>query len=1598
MKNTRKIIFILLFAVLFSYEKASCSQYNMNLFELSGKDAKDSIFFIEIPKSYSHKIFIRIFDADIGGAYDKQAQDSEVNYNLYGKDYIDNSESGQPPLLTLKLKKNRYYDNQWRTLGELNLSQGQAKDEKIIFKLTAGITGNGNNKYKIYISSEDKLNKPVKQAILYSHVLNLALEPAGKKLTQVSFNIPGNAAHLNFLNSQGSNLFFDTHIRKNISLNDSKKTDPGISQINIENEEKGGKGAVIILNKVNKSIKLEITDDNGSKIPLLLPDLLAPENNLPVPDIKAIPLSECTKIILDATASTDKDNDELRFKWTFPDNTQKKGSRITHDFLKPGKYQVFLEVKDNSGFIASTSRISKTIEVNSPPTAKITAPDIGLPGKPVIFDASKSSDKDGNIKQFSWDFDDGTTAKGQKVNHIFSQPGKYEVSLIIEDNGKGFCTQDKIFHTIIINTRPIAHIQMQEMAAVNEIVKPDPGKSIDSDGEIIEYEWDFGDNTKSSEKNPSHQWEKPGTYIVQLKIKDDSNTPNSTALYQKQIIINAPPVPGFKLPKIVAANEEIEFNAGDSKDPDGNIIKYVWETGDGNIKYGRMINHKYEKPGIYSGKLIVTDDSQMTNDTVSKNFSIRVNDPPLPDFGRDRIVNSSIVEFNAEKSHDTDDEIIEYLWDFGDSQTGTGKKISHSYSSPGNYTVKLTIKDSSGTISAAQSKTVNIRVNYPPIADAGPDIEIAAGQSALFNSSFSKDPDGKIISYEWHINNNIVKNRETGFKFDTFGIYNARLKVSDNDGAQDFDSVLIRVNAPPTPCFSHVQRAAPGQSITFDASCSHDPDGEISKAIWNFGDGSKQETGILVKHKYKNPGRYKVSLSVQDDSKVSNNRKTISQIMEINYTPKADAGSDIHTCSQVVSFDASQSTDADKDNLTYSWDFGDGTIYQGMKVTHAYDNPGVYPVTLTVDDNTGTANSVSRSNIIAYVNTPPTARINLSEKNICANRTVFFDAGRSADPEGGLLRYAWDLGDGETSEKRNPHKTYKKGGDYKIQLTVYDETELECNYAHDQVMLHVMEAPVADAGPDRDVCANTLVQFDGSKSTGGHRLIKSYEWDFGDGNKSVGLKANHVYSDAGQYRVKLKITAAGDGICENTSVDFADVKVIQASQPVFTSKLQACVGEKVNFNARASKSSEGKITQYIWNFGDGNSSPGLEPDLTFGPEPYYIYNKPGEYKVNLKITTDSGHDCNNAEISKIIRINKKPDAKISVAMTDQASTSLESLDTYVNTLIRFSGAQSKDPDRFIKKYEWDLGDTNKKTGAYISHQYEKPGTYKVSLTVYDDSDTQCRQAEAVMNINVLKYPEIPVIGPETACVNEELSFSIPEIFLRQGENKSIEWSFSDNTSAKGNPVNKIFSSPGTCQVQAKIGELISLAKNVIIKTGPEIIIPDSIQGFPGDKIEISPVHINQVYLSSYDENLIFQWDTGDNTILDSKEFSHIYEKPGKYKAGLTIKLENGLLCQDKNYPVSIEILAPPQAEIKTDPDVIFSGGARDEVIFKSIIKGKSQNWNTAWDFGDNQKAFGKTVKHTFAKPGKYQVIMTLSHVKIRSQVFNFTKTIVVQKR
>jgi len=626
---------------------------------------------------------------------------------------------------------------------------------------------------------------------------------------------------------------------------------------------------------------------------------------------------------------------------------------------------------------------------NQSPTASFTfSPTSPQVGTSVSFNASGSSDPDGTITLYAWDFDNnGTTdATGITASRSFGAPGTYTVRLTVtDDDGATGTTTRQVSVATVPNQSPTASFTFSPTSPqVGTSVSFNASGSNDPDGFLTLYAWDFDNNgtTDATGITTSRSFGAPGTYTVRLTVTDDDGaTGTTTRQVSVATVPNQSPTASFTFsPTSPQVGTSVSFNASGSNDPDGFLTLYAWDFDNNGTTdaTGITASRSFGAPGTYTVRLTVTDDDGATG-TTTRQVSVATvpNQSPTASFTFSPTspqVGTS-VSFNASGSNDPDGFLTLYAWDFDNNGTtdATGITASRSFGAPGTYTVRLTVTDDDGaTGTTTRQVSVATVPNQSPTASftfspTSPQV----GTSVSFNASGSNDPDGFLTLYAWDFDNNGTTDA-TGItasrSFGAPGTYTVRLTVTDDDGATGTTTRQVSVQMPTAPDLliqslsNSPLNPTIGQSVTFFFTLQNA--GNASAGLFRVrltGTASSTQTYVSqLAAGASQPLNLTLPLTAASEtftvtvddlnqvseSNESNNTRSITVTAATPAAPVADAGGPYSgTVGVPISFNGTGSSGS---ITSYQWSFGDGGTASGSTVSHAYGVATTYNVTLTV--------------------------------------------------------------------------------------------------------------------------------------------------------------------------------------------------------------------------------------------------------------------------------------------------------------------------------------------------------------------------------------------------------------------------------------------------------------------------------------------------------------------------------------------------------------------------------------------------------------------------------------------------------------------------
>lgn len=567
---------------------------------------------------------------------------------------------------------------------------------------------------------------------------------------------------------------------------------------------------------------------------------------------------------------------------------------------------------------------------------------------------------------------------------------------------------------------------------------------------------------------------------------------------------------------------------------------------------------------------------------------VRVAPNPVARFDADPVCETSETEF-LNYSSISAGSIVAYTWDLGDGRSSILREPKHIYEQPGIYTASLTVTSNAGCITkTTRSVTVNA---FPEINFSVNDVCQNIKQD--FNPQIQVKQ-GTVGSVRWTMGDGNIINRGTNvnrleYTYDTADTYQVNLRVISAAGCT---TAITK----PTVVYPRAELSFEAPSVFLGQTTNFFNNSTIAqgnlKYQWSFGDGDSS-ISVNPRHTYQRDTTFIVRLSSL--SSFGGCRDTIYQ--EYVVKPQVVAGFTFDNVCMDYPMHFTNTTTIGFGQITYLWDFGDGTTSTVQNPVHKFTYPGRFRVRLTATSDKGSKDVAEH---IVTVHSEPKAMF-LAE-NQCDAESVTFTNLTSLF-EGGM-NYAWTFDDGTTSNVASPSHVFPTHGDYNVLLVA--TTPSGCiDSLYRKITIH--PAPVPMFSVDT-VCLQINSEFKNLSTVASGAIVR-HTWDFGDGTNSIVANPVKAYSQPGVYQVKLQTET--DKGCKREITKPA--KVLAVPSVNFTVG-DVCLGKPTNFVNR-STSTEGQMT-YAWSLGDGGSSVITDPTHT--------YLLPKVYKVKLTATTSFG--------------------------------------------------------------------------------------------------------------------------------------------------------------------------------------------------------------------------------------------------------------------------------------------------------------------------------------------------------------------------------------
>jgi PKD repeat protein len=641
------------------------------------------------------------------------------------------------------------------------------------------------------------------------------------------------------------------------------------------------------------------------------------------------------------------------------------------------------------------------------------------------------------------------------------------------------------------------------------------------------WNWSFpgGSPSTSVSQNPSVYYSTPGTYNVRLIASNSLGA--DTLLKTAYIKVTLPPKP--------VAN----FSAGNTNVTVGSYVyfydnstnyptsrKWTFEGGTPSTSTYSSPSIRYNTPGIYSVKLVVSNAGG--SDSITKTNYIIVTVPPKPVanfYANNTIVITGSYTYFYDNSTNNP---TSRKWTFsgGSPSTSTSSNPYVYYYTPGTYDVKLVVTNAGGSDSITKVGYITVTAPPKPIANFyAYSTNIYAGNSIRFYDNSSNSP----TSWNWTFSGGTPSTSTSSspyINYNSPGTYDVKLVVTNAGGSDSITKTgYITVSMPPKPIanfYSSNTNILVGSYVEFYDNSSNSP----TSRKWTFTGGTPStSTSSYSNIQYNSPGVYDVKLVVSNaggsDSLIKTNYITVTM------PPKPVANFSSSTTNTTVGTTIIFNNYSTNSPTSYKWTFTGGSpststyIYPSV----VYNAPGTYDVKLVVSNAAG-SDSLIRKGYITITPAPkPVANFYASSTTITSGSYTYFYDISSNNP----TSWKWTFTGGSPASyngKYPPSVYYAYGGTFTVKLVATNSSGSDSLIRTGYITVLGPAKPYDFDADTKEICKNGTVIFTSSSSI----QISSYFWNFGDGAspKTATTAGPHTvtYSISGSKRVSLRVNSS----------------------------------------------------------------------------------------------------------------------------------------------------------------------------------------------------------------------------------------------------------------------------------------------------------------------------------------------------------------------------------------------------------------------------------------------------------------------------------------
>lgn len=848
-----------------------------------------------------------------------------------------------------------------------------------------------------------------------------------------------------------------------------------------------------------------------------------------------------------------------------------------------GTYSVVLRDSNMCGVTSTTINVA----IIAAPIANFNVPPNPLcQNAPITFTNTSTT---GYF--YKWDFGVGAgfvNTSYAPQTFTYSTPGTYTVKAVVYFASGCSDTATKV---ITILPAPTANFTYTPAIGCNTLSAV---TFTDASTSATAWNWNFGNgNTSTSATPPAQTYTTIGSTAITLTVTGANSCKN---VKTSTVTVYQSPVAAFS-PTSSCVGSAVTFTDMSTAASSNTITNWSWNFGDGSpVTVLQNPVHTYTAMGTYTVTLVVN--SAVCSSTLSQNFLVNVK--PTAAFTVNPLSGCPILTANFTNGSAN---AGSFLWDFGTVPTSTSNATNpvFTYSNATGVTITPTITLIALT-GAGCSDTATQAITVFPEPVASFTVNTIPGCSPLA-LTFTNTSTGA-TNYNWDFgdgNNSVLTSPVHTYTNSTLFAQNftVQLVATNSNGCTDTTTQVITTF--PKPLFTFTMIPASGcspLSVNFPT---------IPGAVttnWDFGDGNTS-VSLNPTHTFTNSTLSNLSFTV---TLIAQNAfmcvDTAYGVPVVFPKPIANFNRNpVSGCSPLlVNF-----TNTSALNVGNNWDFNDGNLSTATNPSNTFTTNNtssntVYNVQLLVISANGCRDSITKP-----VTLLPRPQANFSvDTPACSPKMLTF-----TNLSLGANTYNWNFGNSNTSTATNPTQQYINNSGinqtYTVQLIATNAVNCKDTIevpiiVHSQPNFNIVPTPTSG-------CAPLAVNFPTVVGA------TNYNWNFGDGNTSVGGGITHTFVNVTlsnvTYTVQMIATDA------NSCADTAFTQVTVYPQPVANFQVSPTTVNIPDDPIHCTNLSTGIIASNYWEFGDGiGTSTATNPD--------YDYTKEGEYIVTLIVTSDKG--------------------------------------------------------------------------------------------------------------------------------------------------------------------------------------------------------------------------------------------------------------------------------------------------------------------------------------------------------------------------------------